>query len=71
MEELYRSIGRIEGKIKGISEEQHRQGKVLGSIDSRLGKVEVSSAKYGMVSGGLMAMVMVVGGEFIKKKLGI
>ena len=70
-EQFERALGRIEGRLKGMSIEQRRQGKAIVSIDTRLGTVETQSAKYGAVSGGLMATVLLVGGEFIKKKLGI
>lgn len=66
-----RALGRIEGRLKGIETEQKRHGDKLDSMDDRMRGIEIKSAKYGLVSGGLMAVVMFIGGEFIKKKLGM
>lgn len=71
MEEIQRSLGRVEGMLKGMRTEQRRHGKALTSMDDRMRGIEIKSAKYGLVSGGLMAVVMMVGSEFIKKKLGM
>ena len=68
---MERSLGRVEGLIKGMRTEQRRQGKSLASIDGRMGAVERKAAKYSAATGGMAALIMMVGGEFIKKKLGL
>ena len=70
-EDIQRAIGKLEGCLKGISKEQGRQNTVLEGIDTRLGNIEKQSAKYGLISGGIAGIFILVGGEFIKKKLGM
>ncbi len=71
MSEIERIVGKLEGCLKGISKEQGRQNTVLEGIEKRIDKIETQSAKYGLISGGLIAIFVLVGGEFIKKKLGM
>ena len=70
LEEIQRSLGRLEGKVGGMVKEQERQGTVLSSIDNRVGAVEKQSAKYGGGAGGLMALIITVGSEILKGQLG-
>lgn len=70
-EEIQRSLGRIEGKLDGLTDLPDRLEKLdaklntrIDSIDERLRKVEMKSAGTAAVTAGFVA----IGIEFIKAK---
>jgi len=60
-------IGEIKGKLDLIIAGQDEIRRDIATLNTRLGKVEVSGAKYGATAGLLVA----VGLEFVKNKLGM
>ncbi|MEO5369574.1 MAG: hypothetical protein H7833_05805 [Magnetococcus sp. DMHC-1] len=62
-------LGEIKGTLTAI---QNRQGEItdwIGGLDRRLREVESRSAVFGMLSGGGVAMLVTVLGEFFRNKL--
>lgn len=69
--DIARALGDVEGQLKGINNKLCCHGKMLGKITKRVNRVESQSAKYGGGSGSLVALIITVGSEYIKTKLGI
>lgn len=68
--EIIRALGRIEGQLEGIKDQQEAHGEKLDAIDSRVRKVETTSAKHGMVSGGIAGVAVSLLAASIKAGLG-
>ncbi len=60
-------LGEIKGKLDMVVEGQERLDKKLDKFDTRVGRVERSAAKQGMVTGAIAAL----GISLIKQKFGL
>lgn len=54
-DELHRAIGRLEGKMDMMLEEQKQTSDHVEALDGRLRSVEAKSAIYGTVGGSVMS----------------
>ena len=55
-EQILRSLGQIEGRLKGIESTQSMHTGKLDGIDGRLRKVETRAAGTGALAGGIVAV---------------
>ncbi|WP_104565836.1 hypothetical protein [Ralstonia mannitolilytica] len=65
------TLGRIEGKLDIMLQNQRRQDEKLDEMDGRLRKVEVKAAQTGAIAGAVTSVLAALGIEFAKKKLGM
>ena len=66
LDELSRAIGRIEGTIKAIGEEQKKQGKKISIVHTTLTNHRIKVA--GIASGSSLGIYAVI--EYLKTKFG-
>ncbi|MGH1509500.1 hypothetical protein [Ralstonia solanacearum] len=64
------ALGRIEGKLDMMLENQKRQDNKLQEMDTRLRNVEVKAATTGALAGALASVCTSVGVAIAKAKLG-
>ncbi|SOZ12070.1 hypothetical protein [Cupriavidus taiwanensis] len=69
--EQSQALGRIEGKLDVMLDNQKRQDKKLEEMDGRLRVVEVKAATSGAVAGALASIFTSVGVAVAKAKLGL
>lgn len=62
-------LGQIHGELKGIKEAQQTQAATLQTMDTRLRDQEVTSAKFGALSGGLVGIGIALMTESLKNWL--
>lgn len=63
LDEINRSIGRLEGKVDGILSQLNTKNEQDQNFDERLRDTEVKSARIGAVSGSLFSVALM----FIKE----
>lgn len=61
MQEISRALGRIEGKMDGVLEEQRELGTRVRAVESKVDRILAWAAGAGAVGGGAIA--------FLKSKL--
>jgi len=69
--EQAQALGRIEGKLDVMLDNQKRQDGKLEEMDGRLRAVEVKAATTGAVAGALASVFTSVGVAVAKVKLGL
>ncbi|WP_316154737.1 hypothetical protein [Cupriavidus sp. BIC8F] len=65
------ALGRIEGKMDMMLQNQVQQDKKLNELDGRLRAVEVKAATTGAIAGTLASLFTSVGVAVAKAKLGL
>jgi len=70
-EEIMRSLGRIEGELKGMRSQLSDHGQKLESIDGRLRHVETKTVVTGTVGGGIAGVGMGLLAAKVKTWLGV
>jgi hypothetical protein len=66
-----RILGKIEGSLSAIADGQQQIHSAVKSVDERLRNVEMKSAGYGLVAGGVMSVGVLMLKEQIKSALGL
>lgn len=66
LNEINRSLGRIEGKLDDLKTLPER----IDKIDERLRNVEIKAAKNGAIAGVVTGGIVAVGIELVKAKIG-
>ena len=66
-EEIQRTLGRIESKLEALIDSHSEMKTDVRNLNSRVGSVEVSGAKYGATAGVIVA----IGIDLIKSKMGL
>lgn len=66
-DEIQRSLGRIESTLQSLAESHAEMKADVRELNKRVGKVEISGAKYGATAGVMVA----IGIDLIKSKMGM
>ncbi len=57
-DDMFRAIGKLEGKVDSILENQKKDHEARENMDERLRKTELNGARNGGISGGVMATAL-------------
>lgn len=71
MSDTERLLGEIDGKLQMVIDNQKKHGEQIGSIDSRLHKVEGKSAAFGAGAGALVSVGLAILIEKGKRTIGL
>ncbi|NSX04818.1 hypothetical protein [Cupriavidus gilardii] len=70
-QEQFQALGRIEGKMDMMLQNQKRQDDKLEELDGRLRAVEVKAATTGAIAGTLASLLTSAGVSAIRAKFGL
>lgn len=70
-QEVVLMLGRVQGTLEQVVATQEVHSKMLQGVDDRLRTVEQKTAVAGAVGGGLAALAVGVGVDFVKARLGV
>ena len=69
--DIARALGRIEGKIDGIQQNQQEHNTKLGKMDERLRHVERRSAVHGATAGLFAGTGVTLIVEYLRRSIGV
>ncbi|MBF0272309.1 MAG: hypothetical protein HQL98_09635 [Magnetococcales bacterium] len=69
LHDLLLSMGKVQGSLEAIREQQQHQTDWMARLDERLRRVERKAAVNGMIGGGVMAAGLSVLADLLKTRM--